>query len=159
MHRGGDGSSAQVDPFVTPAAAPGGTAALERMDTQVASFKETQEGSATEWESEVDEVVVHTYRKMRPAGMSDEDWEEGDLDLGYHPTSEVTDEPPEMDDDEIEGAQSALPPVNRPQEDVDVRTKTAEETAQYPLADEIMRAESQYGDARVEDKTLDDEEG
>ena len=156
MQGRGDGSSAQVDPFVTPAAAPGGTAALKRMDTRVSSFRETQEGSATKWESEVDEVVVHTHVGMRPAGMSDEDWGEGDLDMGYHPTSEIADEPPVMDDEEIEGAQSALPPDNRPQEGVNVRTETAEETAQYPLADEIMRAESQYGDTGIEDKTLDD---
>ena len=159
MQGRGDGSSVPADPFVTPAAAPGGTAALVRMDTRVASFRETQEGSATEWESEVDDIVVETRVGMRPAGMSDEgDWGEGDLDMGYHPTSDIADEPPEMDDEEIEGAQSALPPVNRPQEDVNVYTKTAEETAQYPSADEIMRAESQYGDTVIEDKTPDGEE-
>ena len=155
MQGRGDGSSAQVDPFVTPAPVPGGTAALKRMDNRVASFRETQEGSATEWESEADEVVVHTSG-MRPAGMSDEDWGEGDLDLGYHPTSEIADEPPEMGDEEIEGAQSALPLDNRPQEGSDVRTETADEVARYPPADEIMTAESQYGDPGMEDKTLDD---
>ena len=56
---------------------------------------ETQEGSATEWESEADEVIVCTSG-MRPTGMSDEDWGEEDLNPGYHPTSEIADEPPEM---------------------------------------------------------------
>ena len=152
MQGRGDGSSAQVDPFVTPAPAPGMAAALERMNDRVASFCETQEGSATEWESEVDETVVRTHVGMRPAGMSDENWEEEDLDLGYHPTSDIADEPPEVDDEEIEGAQGALPPDGRPREGVDTQT----ETVQRSPADEIMRAESQYGDAETEDRILDD---
>ena len=156
MQGRGDGSSAQVDPFVTPAPAPGVTAALKRMDNRVATFSETQEGSATEWESEVDEAVVHTHVGMRAAGMSDEDWGEEDLDMGYHPTSDVADEPPEVDDEEIEGAQGALPPDGRPREGVKIQTETTVETAQNPLADEIMRAESQYGDAGTEDRILDD---
>ena len=152
MQGRGDGSSAQVDPFATPAPAPGITAALERMNDRVASFSETQEGSATEWESEVDETVVRTHVGMRPAGMSDENWEEEDLDLGYHPTSDIADEPPEVDDEEIEGAQGALPPDSRPREGVDTQT----EIVQRSPADEIMRAESQYGDAETEDRILDD---
>ena len=88
--------------------------------------------------------------------MSDEDWGEEDLDLGYHPTSEIADKPPEMGDEEIEGAQSALPLDNCPQEGIDVRTETAEEVARYPPADEIMTAESQYGDPRMEDNIPDD---
>ena len=84
--------------------------------------------------------------------MSDEDWEEEDLDLGYHPTSDIADEPPEVDDEEIEGAQGALPPDGRPREGVDTQT----ETVQRSPADEIMRAESQYGDAETEDRILDD---
>ena len=146
----GEGSSAPVDPFVTPAPVPGGTAALKRMDNRVASFMEAQDGSATEWESEVDEANVHI--SGRPAGMSDEDWGEEDLDMGYHPTSGIADEPPEMGDEEIEGAQSALPPDSRPQEGIDVRTETAEEVAHNPPVDEIMTAESQYGDPGMEDK-------
>ena len=155
MQGRGEGSSAQVDPFVTPAPTPGGIAALKRMNNRVASFRETQEGSATEWESEADEVNVHTSG-MRAAGMSDEDWGEEDLNLGYHPTSEIADEPPEMGEAEIEGAQSALPLDNRPQEGIDARTETADEVARYPPAEEIMAAESQYGDSGMEDKTLDD---
>ena len=143
-HGKGDDSSAQVDPFVTPAPAPGGTAAMKRMDNRVASFAETQEGSATEWESEVEEVVA-PITGMRPAGMSDENWDEEYLDLGYHPTSEIADEPPEMGDEQIDPAQ----------EGADVHTETANEAARYPLADEIMMAESQFGDPEAEDKTPD----
>ena len=150
----GDSSSAQMDPFVTPAPALGGMAAMKRMDNRVASFAETQEGSNTEWESEAEEVVA-PITGMRPTGMSDENWDEEDLDLGYHPTSEIADEPPEMGDEEIEGAQSAPPLDNRPQEGTDVHTETADEAARYPLADEIMTAESQYGNPGVKDKTLD----
>ena len=153
-HGKGDDSSAQVAPFVVPAPAPGGSAAMKRMDNRVASFAETQEGSATEWESEAEEAVA-PITGMRPAGMSDEDWDEEDLDLGYHPTSEIADEPPEMGDEQIEGAQSALPPDNHPQESTDVRTETADEVARYPPADEIMMAESQYGNPEAEDMTHD----
>ena len=70
-HGRGDSSSAQVDPFITPAPVPGGFAAMKRMDNRVASFTETQEGSATEWESEAEEVVA-PITGMRPAGMSDD---------------------------------------------------------------------------------------
>ena len=152
----GDGSSAQIDPFVTPAPTPGGIAAMKRMDNRVASFAETQEGSATEWESEVEEVVA-PITGMRPAGMSDENWDEADLDLGYHPTSEIADKPPEMGDEQIEGARSAPPLDDHPQEGTDVRTETADEAARYPLADEVMTAESQYGDPEAVDKTPDAE--
>ena len=61
-----------------------------------------------------------------------------------------------MGDEEIEGAQSALPLDNRPQEGRDMRTKTADEVTRYPPADEIMTAESQYGDPGIEDKMLDE---
>ena len=81
--------------------------------------------------------------------MSDEDWEEGDLDMGYHPTSEVTDIPPVMDDGEIAGAQSALPPDSCLQEDADMRTETTKGITQYPPADEIIKAESCYGNPEV----------
>ena len=74
--------------------------------------------------------------------MSDEDWDEGDLDLGYHPTSEIANEPPEMGDEQIEGARSAIPLDDHPQESDDMRTKTTDEAAQYPPADDIMTAES-----------------
>ena len=101
---------------------------MKRMDNRVASFAETQEGSATEWESEVEEVIA-PRTGMRPAGMSDENWDEGDLDLGYHPTSEIADEPPEMGDEQIEGPRSAPPLDDRPQEGIDVCTETADEAA------------------------------
>ena len=143
-HGRGDDSSAQVAPFIVPAPVPGGIAAMKRMDNRVASFAETQEGSATEWESEAEEAVA-PITGMRPAGMSDEDWDEEDLDMGYHPTSEIADEPPEMGDEQIEGARSAPPPGDHPQESTDVRAETADEVARYPPADEIMMAESQYG--------------
>ena len=84
VHRKGDESSVQVPPFETPAPALGGTAAMKRMDNRVASFAETQEGSATEWESEAEEAVA-PITGMRPAGMRDENWDEGDLDLGLSP--------------------------------------------------------------------------
>ena len=153
--KGGD-SSAQIAPFVMPAPAPGGTTAMKRMDHRVASFAKTQEGSATEWESETEEVVA-PITGMRPEGMSDENWDKGDLDLGYHPTSEIVNEPPEMGDEQIEGARGALPPEDHPQEHTDMRTETANKAAQYPLADEIMTAESQYGNPGAEDETHDDE--
>ena len=79
--------------------------------------------------------------EMRPAGMSDENWDEEDLDLGYHPTSEIADEPPEVDDEQIEGARGVPPLDAHPQEGTDVRTQTADEAALYPLADDIMMAE------------------
>ena len=87
-----------------------------------------------------------------------------DLDLGYHPTSEVTDIPPVMDDGEIEGVQSALPPNSRLQEDADMRTETTEGITQHPPADEIIEAESRYGNPEVKDETFaaddnDDAEG
>ena len=129
---------------------------MKRMDNRVASFAETQEGSATEWESEAEEAVA-PITGMRPAGMSDENWDEEDLDLGYHPTSEIADKPPEMDDEQIEGARSAPPPDAHPQESTDVRTETTDEAARYPPADKIMVAESQYGNPGVEDKTQDAE--
>ena len=154
VHGKGDESSTQAAPFEMPAPAPGGTAAMKRMDNRVASFAETQEGSATKWESEAEEAII-PITGMRPAGMSDEDWDEGDLDLGYHPTSEIADEPPEMGNEEIEGAQSALPPDDHPQEDTDMHTETADEAARYPPADEIMTAESQYGNPEAEDETHD----
>ena len=116
-----DRSSTQPAPFDTPAPVPGGAAAMMRMDNRVTSFAETQEGSATEWESETETTAPITG--MRPARMSDEDWEEGDLDMGYHPTSEVADVPLVMDDREIEGARSALPPDGRLQEDAHMRTE------------------------------------
>ena len=153
-YRKSDDSSAQLAPFITPAPAPGGTAAMKRMDNRVASFAETQEGSTTEWESEADEVVT-PITGMRPAGMSDENWDEGDLDLGYHPTSEIANEPPEVDDEQIEGA-CGVPPLDaHPQEGTNVCTQTADEAALYPPADDIMTAESQYGDPEVEDETPD----
>ena len=130
---------------------------MKRMDNRVASFAETQEGSATEWESEAEEVAARTITGMRPAGMSDENWDEEDLDLGYHPTSEIADEPPEMGDEQIEGARGAPPLDENPQEGIDMSTETADEAARYPLADEIMAAESQYGDPGAKDKTPDAE--
>ena len=70
------------------------------------------------------------------SGVSDENWDEADLDLGYHPTSgiadeadldlgyhptsEIADEPPEMGDEQIEGAWSAPPLDDHPQEGTDV---------------------------------------
>ena len=102
---------------------------MKRMDNRVASFAETQEGSATEWESEAEEVAAPTITGMRPAGMSDENWDEEDLDLGYHPTSEIADEPPEMGDEQIEGARGAPPLDENPQEGIDMRTETADEAA------------------------------
>ena len=147
-----DRSSTQPAPFDTPAPVPGGAAAMMRMDNRVTTFAETQEGSATEWESETETTAPITG--MRPAGMSDEDWEEGDLDMGYHPTSEVADVPPVMDDREIEGARSALPPDSRLQEDAHMRTETTEGITQYPPADEIIKAESRYGNPEAEDETF-----
>ena len=67
-----DGSSTQLAPFETPAPAPGGAAAMMRMDNRVTSFAETREGSATEWESETEEVAA-PITGLRPAGISDED--------------------------------------------------------------------------------------
>ena len=100
---------------------------------------------------------------MRPAGMSDEDWDEEDLDLGYHPTSEVTDEPPEMGDEQIEGARGVLPLEENRQETTDVPTGTTDKAIQYPSADEIMAAETQYGNLeaenQVEDAEADDADG
>ena len=160
-HGKGEDSSAQLAPFVTPAPAPGGMAAMKRMDNRVASFAETQEGSTTEWESEADDVVIptKTIKGMRPAGMSDEnwDWDEEDLDLGYHPTSEVADEPPEMGDKQIEGARGVPLPEENRQEGTDVHTGITDEAAQYPPADEIMTAETQYGNPKAEDQVLDAE--
>ena len=73
----------------------------------------------------------------------------------YHPTSEITNKPPEIGDEEIEGAWSALPPDDRPQEGADMRTETADEAARYPPADEIMTAESRYGNPEAEDEMHD----
>ena len=126
---------------------------MMRMDNRVTSFAETQEGSATEWESEMEEAVA-PITGMRPAGISDEDWEEGDLDLGYHPTSEVADVPPVMEDEEIEGAQSALPPDGRLQEDADMRAETTDGITRHPPTDEIIAAESHYGNPEAEDETF-----
>ena len=156
-----DDSSAQLAPFVTPAPAPGGTAAMKIMYNRVATFAETQVGSATEWESEVDKVVA-PITGMTPTGMSNENWDEEDLDLGYHPTSEIADEPPEVDDEQIEGAHGVSPLEVHPQEGTDVHTQTADEAALYPPADDIMVAESQYGNPEVEDDIPDveaDDEG
>ena len=153
--KGGD-SSAQLAPFITPAPTPGGMAAMKRMDNRVTSFAETQEGSATEWESEADDVVVptKTIKGMRPVGMSDEnwDWDEEDLDMGYHPTSEVTDEPPEIGDEQIEGAHGAPPLEENRQETTDVHTGITDEATQYPPANEIMATEMQYGNLEAEDQ-------
>ena len=155
-----DRSSTQLAPFDTAAPVPGGAAAMMRMDNRVTTFAETQEGSAKEWESETETTAPITG--MRPVGMSDEDWKKGDLDLGYHPTSEVADVPPVMDDREIEGAQSALPPDSCLQEDADMHTKMTEGITQYPPADEIIKAESCYGNPEADDETFatdDDDDG
>ena len=153
-HSKDEDSSAQLAPFVTPAPATGGSATMKRMDNRVASFAETQEGSATEWELEEDDVVKPTkpIKGMRPAGMSDEDWNEEDLNLGCHPTSEVADEPPEMGDKQIEGARGVPPLEGNRQETTDVPTGTTDEVAQYPSADEIMAAEMQYGNLEAENQ-------
>ena len=148
----GNGSSTQLPPFDTPAPVPGGPAAMMRMDNRVTSFTETQEGSATEWESEPEEAAA-LITGMRPAGMSDEDWEEEDLDLGYHPTSEVADEPPAMADEEIEGARSVPPPDDRLQGDADMRAETTDGITRHLPADEIITAESHYGNPEEEDET------
>ena len=107
---------------------------MKRMDNRMASFTDTQEGSATEQESEAEEAVA-PITGMRPAGMSDENWDEEDLDLGYHPTSKIADEPREMGDEQIEGARSALPPDDHPQESADMHTETADKATRYPPAD------------------------
>ena len=143
-HGRNDGSLAQVTPFVMPAPAPGGTAAMLRMDNRVTSFAETQEGSATDWESETEGAPV-TVTGMHPGGMSDEDWGEEDLDMGYHPTSMAADEPPPMEDERIEGAQSTLPPDDYPLEDPNGHAETTIEATRQPSADDIIAAESQYG--------------
>ena len=44
-----------------------------------------------------------------------------------------------------------------PQENADMHTETADEAAQYPPTDEIMTAESHYGNPEAEDETHDDE--
>ena len=64
-----------------------------RMENRIASFAEMQEGSATDSESEM-EGAAAPVTGMRLAEMSDEEWEEGDLDMGYHPTSIPADVPP-----------------------------------------------------------------
>ena len=98
---------------------------MMRMDNRVTSFAETQEGSTTEWESEPEEAAA-LITGMRPAGMSDEDWGEEDLDLGYHPTSKVANEPPAMADEEIEGVRSVPHPDDCLQGDTDMRAETTD---------------------------------
>ena len=124
---------------------------MMRIDNRVTSFAETQEGSATEWESEPEEAAA-LITDMRPAGMSDEDWGEEDLHLGYHPTSEVADEPPAMADEEIEGAHSVPPPNDRLQGDADMRAETTDRITRHPPADKIITAESRYGNPKEEDE-------
>ena len=161
-HGRSDGPPTQVTPFVTPASAPGGTAAMLRMDNRVTSFAETQEGSATDWESETEGIAVPVMG-MRLGRMSDEDWGEEDLDMGYHPTSMAADEPPVMEDERIEGAQSVLPPDNYSQEDTGRRAETTVGTTRQPSADDILVAESRYGNPEEENELNvakgDDQEG
>ena len=67
-----------------------------------------------------------------------------------------------MDDREIEGARSALSPDGCLQEDADMHTETTKGITQYPPADEIIKAESHYGNPEVEDEmftTGDDDDG
>ena len=141
VHGRGDGPLTQIAPFVTSAPAPRGTVAMLRMDNRVASFTETQEGSATDWESEM-EGAAAPVTGMRPAGKSDEEWEEEDLDMVYHPTSIAADVPPVMENKRIEGTQSALPPDNYSQEDTNRRAETTVGTTRYQSADKILAAES-----------------
>ena len=70
----GDGSSILNSPFCDASSRSGGTAAMLRMDCRVASFAETQEGSATDWESEMEGAAVPVMG-TQPGGMSDEEWE------------------------------------------------------------------------------------
>ena len=62
--------------------------------------------------------------------------------------------PPVMEDEEIEGAQSALPPDGRLQEDANMRAETTDRITQHPPADEIIAAESCYGNPEAEDETF-----
>ena len=123
---------------------------MMRMDSRVTSFAETQEGSATDWESET-EGAAAPITGMRPAGISDEDWEEEeDLDMGYHPTSKAADVPPVVEDERIEGARSALPPDNCLQEDAGMCAETTVGTTRHQPADKIIAADSLYGNPEVE---------
>ena len=150
-HGRSDELPTQVTPFVTPAPTLGGTVAMLRMDNRVASFAETQEGSATDWESET-EGAEAPVMDMHLAGMSDEDWGEEDLDTGYHPISMTADEPLIMEDKRIKGAQSALPPNDYSQGDADGRAETIVGTTRQPSADDILAAELRYGNPEEENE-------
>ena len=89
---------------------------------------------------------------MHLAGMSDEDWGEEDLDIGYHPISMTADKPPVMEDERIEGAQSALPPDEYSQGDAGGHAETIVGTTRQPSADDILVAESQYGNPEEENE-------
>ena len=122
-----------------------------RMDNRVASFTETQEGGATDWELETEWAAVPVMG-MQPAGMSDEEWGEEDLDMGYHPTSIAADMPPVVEEERIEGAQSALPPDDHLQENTGMRAETTVGTTWHQPTDEILVAELLYGNPEVEYK-------
>ena len=89
-----------------PATAPGSLAALKLMDYRLTHFASTDQGSGIDWESETEGTIAITPSiGFRPAGMSDNDWGEDDLDVGYHPTSIIDDEPPPVGEEQIQGAQ------------------------------------------------------
>ena len=139
--------------FVVPAAAPGATAALRRLDNRLTTFATTHLGSGTEWESEpeiTDECIV-AAPKMRPAGMSDKDWDADELDVGYHPTglpdkelppyhpsAIIADEPPPLGEEQIEGAQGTLEtPVVAP-----------EQPSQTAVGDEVCQSKDDAFEAK-----------
>ena len=143
--------------FVVPATTPGSTAALRRLDNRLTTFAMTHLGSGTEWESEpeiTDEHIV-TAPKMCPTGMSDEDWDADELDMGYHPTglpneelppyhptTIVADEPPPLDEEQIEGAQGTLEaPVIAPGQP----SPTAVNNEARQGEDDAFKAERCYG--------------
>ena len=76
------------------------------MDYRLTHFTSTDQGSGIDWESETEGTIAITPSiGFRPAGMSDNDWGEDDLDVGYHPTSIIDDEPPPVGEEQIQGAQ------------------------------------------------------
>ena len=94
------------DSCMIPATTPGSLAALKWMDNRLTHFASTDQGSRTDWESKTEGTAsIALSMGFCPAGMSDEDWGEDDLDVGYHPTSIIADEPPPVGEKQIEGAQ------------------------------------------------------
>ena len=151
-------------------AAPGSSAALIRMDKRVTSFAGTHHGSGMDWESEPEHVDKHVpLKNFRAVGMSDEDWNKDELDVGYHPTrmpdeelppyhptAIVADKPPQLEEEQIEGVQGALQtPVLAP----DKLGKPSQTTLEHNLhqeEDDAFAAERHYGNPEDADDDLGD---